>query len=80
MSETPEAYTAHDFKQELPLLRTSERTTFMRCPQAWYWGHVEGLTPIVEKKVAADFGTGIHLALAEWYKYPGDKPWTAPRR
>lgn len=54
----------------LPLLRQSERSSFMRCPQAWYWGYVEGLTPIAEKKSAADFGTLVHMALAEYYQ-PG---------
>jgi hypothetical protein len=54
----------------LPLLRQSERQAFARCPQAWYWSYVEGLTPIAEKKAAADFGTITHVALAEYYK-PG---------
>lgn len=57
---------------QLPLLRTSERAAFQRCPQAWYWSYVEGLTPIAEKKIAADFGSITHLALAEYYP-PGTK-------
>jgi hypothetical protein len=52
------------------MLRTSERAAFMRCPQAWYWGYVEGLTPIQERKEAADFGSLFHIALAEYYQ-PG---------
>lgn len=59
-----------DFKH-LPYLRTSERATFAQCPQAWYWGYVEGLTPVEEKKVAADFGTLFHVAMAEYYGLPG---------
>lgn len=39
----------------------------MRCPQMWYWGYVEALTPRVEKKAAADFGTLFHVSLAEYY-------------
>lgn len=52
---------------DIPLLRTSERKDFARCPQRWYWGWRMGLK---EKYRAADalwFGTGVHLALAEWY-------------
>lgn len=60
----------NDVSTPLPLLRSSERTTFMRCPQLWYWSYVEGLTPVQEKKAAADFGTLFHIALAEYYK-PG---------
>lgn len=56
---------------DLPKLRSSERNTFMRCHQQWYWGYVEQLTPKVQKfQSAAEFGTGIHLALAEYYQ-PG---------
>jgi hypothetical protein len=40
----------------------------MRCPQRWYWGNVECLAPRVPKwKDAADFGTLVHMALAEYY-------------
>ncbi len=56
---------------ELPFLRSSERNSFMRCQQQWFWGYAEQLTPRVQKfKTAAEFGTGIHLALAEYYQ-PG---------
>lgn len=63
--------------QQVPLLRQSERAAFMRCPQAWYWGYVEALQPISEKKVHADFGTMFHLALAAYYMPPGSKGGTA---
>lgn len=52
---------------EPPMIRTSERKLFRKCPQAWWWSYVEGL---VTKGRLADelwFGTGIHFALAEWY-------------
>lgn len=53
--------------KDLPLLRTSERAAFKRCPQRWFWGYREGLVPRYQKKDARWFGTGIHLAFAEWY-------------
>jgi hypothetical protein len=58
---------------EPPLLRNSERSTFNRCMQKWYWHYVEGLKPRYEPDaVALWFGTGIHEILANWYK-PGFK-------
>lgn len=58
---------------ELPLLRQSERAAFKRCNWAWYQGYVKNLKPIVEgNKTAAEFGTLIHVALAEYY-IPGTK-------
>jgi hypothetical protein len=58
---------------ELPLLRQSERGVFKRCQWAWFQQHVVGITPIVEKwKEAADFGTIVHVCLAEYY-LPGTK-------
>jgi hypothetical protein len=58
--------------KELPLLRSSERATYHRCPQAWYWGYVDCLRPIAERKTAAEFGTIVHLCMAEYYQ-PGVK-------
>lgn len=52
-------------------LRTSERRAFRRCPQRWWWGYRDGLDPIDYRANALWFGTGIHLALAERYKYTG---------
>jgi CRISPR/Cas system-associated exonuclease Cas4 (RecB family) len=58
---------------ELPKLRSSERNAFMRCPQKWWWGNVECLAPRAPKyATAAEFGTLIHIALAEYY-LPGLK-------
>ena len=51
----------------LPLLRTSERGAFKRCPQRWYWGFRMGLVSRGPEKQPLWFGTGFHLAFAEWY-------------
>lgn len=52
---------------DLPLLRTSERKDFKRCPQRWWWSWRDGLRPAKQKHGALWFGTGIHLALEKWY-------------
>ncbi len=54
-------------------LRTSERRDFLRCPQKWYWAWRCGLRAMNDDPDALWFGTGIHLALAEWYCGPGTK-------
>lgn len=56
---------------DLPIIRTSERRTFKRCPQQWYWAWRMGLKQRYRQADALWFGTGIHLALAEWYCGPG---------
>lgn len=53
----------------LPLLRTSERSSFKRCRWQWYWGYVEERSPH-SPKPALRFGSLIHRALADYYK-PG---------
>lgn len=63
----------------LPILRTSERSDFKRCPWKWYHGWVEGLTEVMPRPTAADFGSGLHLCLAEWY-IPGRKRGKDPRK
>lgn len=55
-----------------PILRTSERKAFKRCPQRWWWGYREGWKPIGAESTPLWFGTGVHLGLAEWY-VPGTK-------
>lgn len=62
----------------LPLLRTSERISFRRCPMRWWWGWREGLKPQGPPNDKLWFGQGIHLALAFWY-IPGQKRGTDPR-
>ena len=57
---------------QLPILRTSERRAFKRCPAKWWWAYREGLKPKGAEKTPLWFGTGVHLGLAEWYQ-PGTK-------
>jgi len=64
--------------KRLPLLRTSERIAFRRCPQRWWWGWREGLRPQGPPNDKLWFGQGMHLALALWYK-PGLKRGIDPR-
>ena len=52
---------------ELQMLRTSERAGFKKCPWAWEKAYLDGLQPTQGSVGALWFGTGIHLALAEWY-------------
>ena len=52
---------------ELQMLRSSERSTFKRCPQQWWWSYVEGLRANGDEALALWFGTGLHLVWAEWY-------------
>src|SRR5438874_2584125 len=61
----------------LPLLRTSERGSFRRCPQRWWWGTVEGLSPR-ESAIPLWFGTGWHLIMAHHYCGPGKKRGKTP--
>ncbi len=57
---------------EVRMVRSSERGTFKKCMQQWYWAYVEEIQPVNRKPGARDFGTGVHLALAEYY-IPGKK-------
>jgi len=54
------------------ILRTSERRSFKRCPAQWWWAYREGLKPRGAEKTPLWFGTGVHLAFANWY-LPGTK-------
>jgi hypothetical protein len=54
-------------KYEVPMLRTSERKDFKRCPMRWNWNYVEGLQSRGRTANALWFGTGMHLALEHWY-------------
>lgn len=59
---------------DLPLLRQSERSAFKRCNWAWYQEYVLRYRPIAEPYgSAAEFGTLIHVALAEFYRPGGIK-------
>lgn len=50
-----------------PIISNSERNTFGRCPQKWWWAYVENLQAKAKPADALWFGTGIHEALALWY-------------
>lgn len=63
---------------DLPLLRQSERGSFKRCPLQWWWGWHMGLRKKGPAANALWFGTGVHLALSEWY-IPGVKRGVDPR-
>jgi hypothetical protein len=56
----------------LPILRTSERKSFKDCPQQWQWAWRYGLKAKYRDADALWFGTGVHEALAQWYK-KGDR-------
>ena len=60
------------------LLRTSERTTFMKCRQRWWWSYVEGWQPKTSAP-ALRFGTLVHKALEARYP-PGRKRGPEPAR
>lgn len=62
----------------VPMLRTSERAAFKRCPQRWWWAYREGLRLRSQGHGALWFGTGFHLAFAEWY-IPGRERGRDPR-
>jgi hypothetical protein len=49
------------------MVRTSERTSFRRCRQRWWWGWREGLKAPFRAN-SLWFGEGIHFALAAYYK------------
>lgn len=51
----------------LPIVTTSSRSLFKRCPQAWWWRYVDGLSPRGDSADALWFGIGVHEALAAWY-------------
>lgn len=59
--------------EQIPMLRNSERSTFKHCPQLWEWAWVEGLEKRGRAAPPLWFGTGVHLALANWYCGPGLK-------
>jgi len=52
---------------DLPILRTSERSTFKRCPWRWQQEYEYGYRPIDADADAAWLGIGVHEALAGWY-------------
>ena len=58
-------------------VRTSDRTQFNKCRQAWWWSYVEARQPLGRWSPALVFGDMIHRALAEYYipeSFSGKKP------
>jgi hypothetical protein len=53
------------------MIRTSERMSFKKCRQQWYWGYVNKLQSTTPNRHLR-FGTGVHYALEKRYK-PGIK-------
>ena len=51
----------------IPILRTSERSTFKKCAWRWLQEFRYGYKPRGIQADALWFGIGIHNALAEWY-------------
>jgi hypothetical protein len=60
------------FDESLPIITSSERRAFKRCPQKWWWEYREGLRAY-EMNDKLWFGIGIHMALAQYYGNPGYK-------
>jgi hypothetical protein len=54
------------------MLRTSERAAYKACAWAWHHEYTLGLRLLNPRPNAADFGSGLHHCLAEWY-IPGKK-------
>src|SRR6478609_6941560 len=63
---------------ELPMLRSSERKDWKRCPTKWNWRYNESLVPLTFNAGPLWFGVGMHLAAAEHY-VPGFKRGRDPR-
>lgn len=55
-----------------PIVTTSERRAFKRCPQRWWWEYRDGLRTS-EVQMALWFGIGQHLGLAHYYGNTGFK-------
>jgi hypothetical protein len=51
----------------IPILRTSERSTFKKCAWRWLMEYRYGYKPRGKQADALWFGIGIHEALAQWY-------------
>lgn len=67
-----------EMSNELPIVTTSEIKCFDRCPQQWWWSYRCGLKGKAKPADALWFGTGIHIALADWYGEGFDRgrvPW-----
>lgn len=57
---------------DAPIITTSERRAFKRCPQRWQWEYRDGLRAnVMNDKLW--FGIGVHMALAHYYGNEGTK-------
>lgn len=54
------------------IIRGSERASAQMCWQNWFWGWRQGLVKVRGERIELWFGSGLHLALATWYR-PGLK-------
>lgn len=52
---------------DLPVVTSSERKDYKRCPKKWYWAWRKGLTPKRPTVGALDLGTWKHEAFDRWY-------------
>lgn len=66
-------------KQEIVLLRNSERGVFKECRQRWWWSYVDFLVRKGSDQRALRFGTLVHLAFASYY-IPGVKRGVHPAK
>lgn len=56
-----------------PMVRASERRTYLQCQWKWWQSYREGLVRRNQPLGPLWFGTGVHIALADWYCGPGLK-------
>lgn len=49
------------------MVRTSERTMFTKCRQAWWWSYHEAREPVDQWSRALVFGDMVHRCLAAYY-------------
>lgn len=59
--------TAQLLDRGLPIVTTSSRSAFRKCPQKWWWTYVEGWRKRGDHADALWFGIGVHESLAQWY-------------
>lgn len=53
---------------DLPVVTSSERKDYKRCPKKWYWHWRMGLVPKRPSVGALDLGTWVHDAFDRWYE------------
>lgn len=58
---------------DLPVIRSSERMDYKRCPKRWFWRWRMGLVPRVPTFGALELGQWMHSGLATWYGLGGKR-------